>query len=104
MVAAAVVCFSYAASAAPLGFSGVQHGPNTLQLVKDDRHSKGHHHAKSKNHGPDKKAGHKHDTGPKYKPGHKYDKAPKNWKRHGKRPSDWQRRGCVVVGPVWFCP
>ena len=40
----------------------------------------------------------------KFKPGHKYKSAPKGWRRHGKRPTDWQRRGCVIVGPVWFCP
>ena len=39
-----------------------------------------------------------------YKPGHKYSKAPPGWKRHAKRPVGWSTRGCIVVGPVWFCP
>ena len=39
-----------------------------------------------------------------YKPGHKYSKAPSGWKRHSKRPVGWATRGCIVVGPVWFCP
>lgn len=42
--------------------------------------------------------------GHKYRPGGRYKKAPKGWHRHSKRPSYWQTRGCVVVGPVWFCP
>lgn len=58
----------------------------------------GHKHTKpAHKHG--RKHGHSH-----YKPGHKYKSAPKGWRRHGARPSDWQRRGCIVVGPVWFCP
>ena len=39
-----------------------------------------------------------------YRPGGRYSKAPRGWKRHYKRPSYWQTRGCIVVGPVWFCP
>jgi len=36
--------------------------------------------------------------------GRRYDRSPPGWHRHGRRPHDWRRRGCVVVGPVWFCP
>lgn len=43
---------------------------------------------------------HKHG----YRAGHRYKHAPKGWHRHNSRPSYWQTRGCVVVGPVWFCP
>lgn len=39
-----------------------------------------------------------------YRAGHRYKTAPKGWRRHAARPGDWQRRGCVLVGPVWFCP
>jgi hypothetical protein len=40
----------------------------------------------------------------KYRAGGHYDRAPSNWHRYGKRPGDWQRRGCVIVGPIWWCP
>jgi hypothetical protein len=29
---------------------------------------------------------------------------PRGWHRYHSRPWDWQRRGCVMFGPVWFCP
>jgi hypothetical protein len=29
----------------------------------------------------------------------------KSWKRYSYRPyDDWETRGCVSVGPVWYCP
>ncbi|MGE3993268.1 hypothetical protein [Pseudorhodoplanes sp.] len=39
-----------------------------------------------------------------YRPGGRYHSAPHGWRRYGSRPRDWQTRGCVIVGPVWFCP
>lgn len=24
--------------------------------------------------------------------------------RYHSRPHDWNRRGCIMAGPVWFCP
>lgn len=53
-----------------------------------------------------KKYGKKNYFGPKphYRPGGRYSHAPKGWHRHSKRPAYWQTRGCIVVGPVWFCP
>lgn len=49
-----------------------------------------------------------------HKPNHHYRKhsfrkrhdrhPPKGWHRHNKRPSDWSRRGCMAIGPVWWCP
>jgi hypothetical protein len=29
---------------------------------------------------------------------------PPGWHRYHRRPWDWQRRGCMAIGPVWFCP
>lgn len=49
----------------------------------------------------DKKRAHKHR---RYKPGSRHHKAPKHWRRYKHRPHDWYRRGCIIVGPVWFCP
>ena len=40
-----------------------------------------------------------------YTPGNRYNSAPKNWRHHyDRRPGDWRTRGCVIVGPVWWCP
>ena len=49
--------------------------------------------------------GHSHKHGRShYRAGHRYKTAPRGWRRYGARPGDWQRRGCILVGPVWFCP
>lgn len=37
-------------------------------------------------------------------PGGRYKHAPKGWHRYDKRPGDWRTRGCVIVGPIWWCP
>lgn len=29
---------------------------------------------------------------------------PRGWRRYRSRPSNWRSRGCVIIGPVWFCP
>lgn len=39
-----------------------------------------------------------------YRAGGRYNKAPSNWHRYNKRPHDWSRRGCIIVGPIWWCP
>ena len=39
-----------------------------------------------------------------YAPGSRHAHAPRGWRRYSSRPSYWRTRGCVVVGPVWFCP
>lgn len=46
-----------------------------------------------------------HKRRPHYTPGGHYNSAPKNWRHHyNKRPGDWRTRGCVSVGPIWWCP
>ncbi|EJW11338.1 hypothetical protein A33M_3234 [Rhodovulum sp. PH10] len=42
-----------------------------------------------------------HRRGPVYR-GHRG--PPRGWHRYSRRPGDWRRRGCMQVGPVWFCP
>jgi hypothetical protein len=42
--------------------------------------------------------------GHRFTPGHRYHQAPSHWHRYHARPRDWRRRGCIIVGPVWFCP
>ncbi len=41
---------------------------------------------------------------PRYVPGRRYATAPRGWNRYGARPGNWRTRGCVMVGPIWFCP
>jgi Ni/Co efflux regulator RcnB len=39
----------------------------------------------------------------RYTPGRRYNSAPSHYRRYAHRPSDWRSRGCILVGPVWFC-
>lgn len=39
-----------------------------------------------------------------YRAGSRHSRAPRGWHRHNRRPWDWRTRGCVIVGPLWFCP
>jgi hypothetical protein len=36
--------------------------------------------------------------------GRRFRSAPHGWHRYGRRPGDWRTRGCILVGPIWFCP
>jgi Ni/Co efflux regulator RcnB len=40
----------------------------------------------------------------RYQAGHRYRHAPRGWRRYKYRPFDWYFRGCIQVGPLWFCP
>jgi hypothetical protein len=40
----------------------------------------------------------------RYAPGARLRAAPRGYRRYSSRPSYWQTRGCIVVGPAWFCP
>ena len=45
------------------------------------------------------------DDDRKFTPGRRYRDAPPGWRRHGhRRPGDWRTRGCIMAGPLWFCP
>ena len=35
---------------------------------------------------------------------HRYKSAPYGWKHYNYRPYRWAFRGCVLIGPVWYCP
>ena len=47
---------------------------------------------------------HRPPPGPRYVPGSRYRNPPPGWRRYGARPGDWRTRGCVMAGPIWFCP
>lgn len=48
--------------------------------------------------------GHKYNKYNKYKNSHRYSHAPKGWRSYNYRPYRWAHRGCVIIGPVWYCP
>lgn len=76
------------ASAAPLTTSGITGGSAQGPIVLAQFKSK-------------------HGKGPrrsKYRAGSHHKHAPGGWRRYDKRPGDWSRRGCIVVGPIWYCP
>ncbi|XSG83473.1 MAG: hypothetical protein ACPW61_06755 [Methyloligella sp. ZOD6] len=35
---------------------------------------------------------------------HHYRRPPPGWYRYSYRPYGWENRGCMAVGPVWYCP
>lgn len=39
-----------------------------------------------------------------YRAGSRHSHAPRNWRRYNSRPGDWSTRGCIIVGPLWYCP
>ena len=114
------------ASAAPVGPNALSVDSSVIQVKKDGdgHHGGGKHHGGGggkhhggKHHGGGGKGhgghhgggnwhrghGHGHGHG-RWVAGHRYHAAPGGWRRYGARPWDWQTRGCVLVGPVWFCP
>ena len=88
---AALLLFAAPAGAMPLAGSSkdVVHSKSGIVEVQHRRHNSRSHHRHRRHH---------------YRAGHRYRSAPPGWRRHHVRPWDWQRRGCVIGGPVWFCP
>ena len=35
---------------------------------------------------------------------HRYKSAPYGWRHYNYRPYRWAHRGCVLIGPLWYCP
>lgn len=82
---------SSAASAAPAATSvvGLSQSQNGIQLVRDrrgDRHYNRRHYRGRYGH---------HRGG--------YDRY-RGWHRYHHRPRGWRTLGCVLVGPIWYCP
>jgi hypothetical protein len=42
--------------------------------------------------------------GHRYADSHRYKSVPHGWKHYNYRPYRWEHRGCVIIGPVWYCP
>ena len=51
----------------------------------------------------DRRRTHRQGRDHSYTPGRRYDRAPSHYRRHVYRPRDWETRGCILVGPMWFC-
>lgn len=75
------------ASAVSLGKHSVEHSKAGVQLAKKDKYDRKHRRGKRR-----------------YRAGRRYDRAPRGWRRHRHRPDRWESRGCIVVGPLWYCP
>ena len=40
-----------------------------------------------------------------YRRGRDYRRGPpRGWRRYHRRPRDYRTRGCILFGPIWFCP
>lgn len=86
-----------AAGPAPAGVERV----NPVLLVRDrDRPHRSNRHGRIKNIAPGMHRRHHNN----FVPGRHYRSAPHGWHRYHSRPYDWRTRGCIVVGPIWFCP
>jgi hypothetical protein len=107
-LSACLLGFAGVASAVAAPVSGAAHvsantesGVTHVQQRHHRNDSFGKHNRYNK-HNKFNRSGHKHRHG--FRPGSRHSHAPNGWHRHSSRPSYWQTRGCVVVGPVWFCP
>lgn len=68
---------------------------DVIQVASRDRHRARRHNHSSRRY---------HRSRRHYVPGRRYSHAPRGWRRYHSRPHFWRTRGCIVVGPVWFCP
>jgi len=89
-----------AASAAPAQHQNGLTVPSAIVHVQHNRHHGAPHGRPAIRPAP----GYRGGPHPHYRPGHRYSSAPRGWHRYHARPRDWRNRGCVIVGPVWFCP
>ena len=95
--ASAVTPASVAPQLKPLAVSDVVH------TASDKRHDG----SKHRGHSSGRHDGRKHRGHSSrwyYSPGRRYSHAPRGWRRYKSRPHYWRTRGCIIVGPVWFCP
>lgn len=92
LASAAALLMATSANAAPLAAAkGLNKPADGIELVQMRK----------------KYSGPRNRVGPrpfKYRPGYRYRNAPPNWRRYDSRPGNWRTRGCVIVGPIWFCP
>ncbi len=99
-----------AALALPLGPASAPTGSGASDLVdvksyKSYKSYKGYKGNKGfKPYKKNKWSGKKRYSKNKYSYGHGYKHPPKNWHSYSYRPLGWQLRGCMAIGPLWYCP
>lgn len=71
----------------------------TMQLKVDDRER---HYGDRRDRFGDRDFMHRGDR--YYGRGYVRREPPRGWHRFGYRPNDWRTRGCLEIGPAWFCP
>ena len=86
----AAVAFAPASAASIVMSDGISSTSPLLTLVQYSAH---HHYDK-----------HHREMRRRYIAGHRYHSPPHGWHRYAHRPRDWHTRGCILVGPIWFCP
>ncbi|MCC6948820.1 MAG: hypothetical protein IT539_13715 [Bradyrhizobiaceae bacterium] len=92
---AAVTSVSAASLASPAAASAVVNADRAQSTIID---------AQYRHRDRDSRRVHRERYSHRYVPGRHYSRAPRGWHRFAGRPSNWERRGCIVVGAVWFCP
>lgn len=90
VTAAFIAVTASSASALPVAKPS-QAGAETTAMTEQVRHKRGHY---GNRHGNRHWRHRGHD--------HRYDKY-RGWNRYSKRPYNYRSRGCVAVGPIWFC-
>lgn len=98
LIALAPLAFALPAQAAGPAPMGVERVDSVLLVRDRDRPHRSNRHGRIKNIAPG--VHHRHN----YRAGGRYRSAPHGWHRYHSRPHDWRTRGCIVVGPIWFCP
>jgi hypothetical protein len=83
-----IVSTAWALPVAPANHVEKSGLPAVVQVKDYDNHHGNKHYGKNWHHDNHQWADHRYD----------------NWNRYSSRPYGWQSRGCVLVGPLWFCP
>lgn len=98
---ATVAGASAASPVSPVTASGILNADRANSAIVDAQYYRHHSTRESRHHSrrhPQRYHSHR------YVPGRHYRSAPRGWHRYAARPYNWRTRGCVIVGPVWFCP
>ena len=100
LIVLAPLAFALPAQAAGPAPAGVERVDSVLLVRDRDRSHRSNRRGRIKNIAPGVHRHHHH----RYVPGRHYRSAPHGWHRYHSRPYNWRARGCIVVGPIWFCP
>ncbi len=99
-ISLAVLAVPVTASALPAGPAskpGVDASSNLVEVGKRYKGYRGHSYR-----------GHRGYRGYHYRGGrhyhHHHHYRYRNWHRYSYAPYGWRSRGCIVIGPIWYCP